>query len=154
MTLTIKRADSGDVPALVDLMEAFYSEAGFPLDRSWATAAFEALLACESRGAVWLAIDDGSPVGHVVLTVRFSMEYGGLDAFIDDLFVQPGHRRAGVAAAALATLFDECRRRGVRAVHVEVGEDNIPAQRLYERFGLVPRTDRRQTRTVEVEPLA
>jgi GNAT superfamily N-acetyltransferase len=71
------------------------------------------------------------------------MEHGGLDAFIDDLYVRPAHRRAGLGRAGLEALFAECRRRGVLAVHVEVGDDNVPARALYGSFGLAPRTDRR-----------
>lgn len=134
-------------------MEAFYAEAAMPLDRDWAGHAFEQLLGDPTRGAIWLVLDGDSPVGHVVLTVRFSMEYGGLDAFIDDLYVRPEHRRSGVATAALAALFDECRIREVLAVHVEVGQDNDAARMLYERFGLAMRSDDRLIQTVRlVEP--
>ena len=150
MPYTTRRAIVTDVPALVELMEAFYAEAAMPLDRDWAGRAFEQLLGDPTRGAIWLVLDGDSPVGHVVLTVRFSMEYGGLDAFIDDLYVRPEHRRSGVATAALAALFEDCRLRGVLAVHVEVGQDNDAARKLYERFGLELRSDDRLIQTVRL----
>jgi GNAT superfamily N-acetyltransferase len=55
-------------------------------------------------------------VGHVVVTLCFSMEYGGLIAFVDDLFVQKPFRRAGVGAAALEEVKDFCASHGVRAL--------------------------------------
>ena len=150
MTTAIRRATPGDIPALVDLMREFYAEAGYPLDRGWAAAAFSALLGDDSRGAAWLASHEGEPAGYVVLTVRFSMEYGGLDAFIDDLFVRPGCRRLGLGRAALRELFDECGRRGVLAVHVEVGRDNAAAQSLYSGYGLESGGDGRQVLTARL----
>ena len=131
-------------------MEEFYAEASYPLDRQWADRSFTALLTDPSLGCVWLVRCGPEIVGHVVLTVRFSMEHGGLDAFVDDLFVRPGHRRSGAATVALNALFTECRRRGILAVQVEVGQDNVAANALYARFGLALRSDRRQTRTVSL----
>jgi ribosomal protein S18 acetylase RimI-like enzyme len=151
MTTTTRHATLDDIPALVELMREFYAEADYSLDKQWAAAGFSALMRDESRGAVWLIFHDSEPAGYVVLTVRFSMEYGGLDAFIDDLFIRPAYRRQGLGRAALRALFDECDRRQVLAVHVEVGRDNVGAQALYRSYGLEPQSDRRQMLTVRLD---
>jgi hypothetical protein len=44
----------------------------------------------------------------VIITFCFSMEYGGVIAFVDDLFVRPPFRRAGLATAALAQAANSC----------------------------------------------
>jgi GNAT superfamily N-acetyltransferase len=136
MPITTLRASSVDIPALVGLMREFYGEAGHALDDDWAALSFSALLGDPARGMAWIVKVDGVPAGHAVLTFRHSMEFGGPDAFVDDLFVRPGHRRRGLGRALLAALFDECRRRGVLAVHVETGEDNAAARSLYGSFGM------------------
>ena len=51
----------------------------------------------------------------------------------------------------MTALIGECRRRGLLALHAEVGLDNAPANALYSRFGLAPRRDRRQVLTVNFE---
>lgn len=76
------------------------------------------------------------------------MEYGGLDAFIDDLFIRPDHRRHGLARGAIRALLNECELRGVLAVHVEVGHDNVAAKALYSIYGLNLADDGRQLLTV------
>ena len=147
MTTEIRIATVNDIPILVDMMQEFYAEANHSLDRQWATASFSALLKDDSLGAAWIVFYDSEHAGYVVMTIRFSMEYGGLDAFIDDLFVRTGYRRQGLGRAALDALFDECERRQVLAVHVEVGHDNVAAKALYLGYGLESYGDGRQMLT-------
>jgi ribosomal protein S18 acetylase RimI-like enzyme len=141
--LVARLAEPSDIPRLVDLMDEFYGESAFTLDRDWATRAFAYLIAHPVHGAAWLIEQNGDPIGHVVLSVRFAMEFGGLSAHIDDLFVRPGSRRQGAATIGLDALLAECRRRVCRSLHVEVGADNQAANALYRRYGLVPGTDDR-----------
>lgn len=151
MTTAIRKATSEDIPALVDMMREFYAESDYPLDGIWAAGSFRALLRDEAFGAAWIVCTDSEPAGYVVLTVRFSMEYGGLDAFVDDLFVRKEFRRRGLARALLKELFDECASRRVLAVHVEVGRDNEAAKALYGGFGLKPGDDGRLWLTARLD---
>jgi GNAT superfamily N-acetyltransferase len=137
MTVEVRAASSADVPRLVSLMQVFYAEASFPLAAGAATCAFEAILADPPLGGVWLAEDGGEVIGHGVLTVCYSMEYGGLRGFIDDLFVLPSARGRGAGARLLAAMRAGAHQRGVRALHVEVGPQNDVARRLYGRAGYV-----------------
>lgn len=135
MTPQIRPAAASDVPALVELMTAFYAEASFPLPVGPATNAFQTLLANPQLGSVWLAESDRKAVGHAVLTLSYSMEYGGLRGFVDDLYVRPQARGRGLGLALLDAVRSTCAERGVRALHVEVGPDNATARRLYARAG-------------------
>lgn len=137
MAIEIRPASSADMPALVALMQAFYEEAGFALPAAPATGAFAALIAAPHLGAVWVAEHDGEAVGHLVLTVAFSMEYGGPRGFIDDLYVRPIERGHGTGAALLAAARRGAVERGLRALCVETGLADHPARRLYARAGYV-----------------
>lgn len=139
----IRPAGPSDVEALVELMLAFYAESNFPLDRAWSSGAFHDLLRQPELGMVWLATHDERPLGHVVLSVRYTMEYGGLSGIIDDLYVVPTARRRGIGAALLNALRTECRSRGCRSIQVEVGADNTSALALYSRIGLRAANDGR-----------
>ena len=70
------------------------------------------------------------------------MEYGGLTAVVDDFYVRPAFRGAGAGTAALAEVRERCAELGVRALSVEVGDENAVAQSAYRRAGFVM-TDRR-----------
>ena len=135
MTVQIRPATEADIPTLVALMTAFYAESDFPLPVGPATRSFEALLADPRLGGVWVAEEGDAAIGHAVLTLCFSMEYGGLRGFIDDLYVRPEARGHGAGAALLAAVRTAAVARGVRALHVEVGPDNFTARRLYARAG-------------------
>jgi ribosomal protein S18 acetylase RimI-like enzyme len=149
MLTIIERAEQADIPTLVELMNQFYAESSYALDREWAAASFAQLLRDETRGAVWVARRGTEPAGHVVLALKHSMEFGGLAGVIDDLFVRPKFRRQGVGSALLSALFDACRKLRVAAVHVEVGPGNVAALALYQALGLRAHTDR-QTLTVQL----
>lgn len=142
MPLEIRQATSADIAVLVDLMADFYAESDFALDREWAARSFAALLADPMRNAAWIAWLGGKPVGHAVLCARHSMEFGGLDGSIDDLYVRPAARRRGLGRALLERLVAHARAQGVLALHVEVAPANAAAHALYAALGLRATPDR------------
>jgi GNAT superfamily N-acetyltransferase len=137
----MKRASPNDVQQLVEMMDEFYAEGGYALNHQRATEAFATLLADDRLGYVWFIQANGQDVGYVLLTLCYSMEYGGPNAFVDDLFVRLPFRHAGLGTAALTELRVFCAERGVRAIHVETGRTNIAAQTVYHRVGFMD-TDR------------
>ena len=135
MTPTVRMATRDDVPTLVNLMQEFYAEAGFSLSANAGAGAFRTLLENPMLGEVWLAGADDIIVGYLVLTLGYSMEFGGQRGFVDDFFVRPAARGKGLGAATLAAVKQHCIDRGVRALLVETGLKGHPARRLYERAG-------------------
>jgi ribosomal protein S18 acetylase RimI-like enzyme len=145
--LRIRAAAPADVEALLSLMQALYLEDGTKaLETAAARRALEELLARPELGRVWLAAAGGQsgarsgadadePVAYVALTLGFSLEWHGRDAFIDELYVAPGWRGRGVGRALLDLAEREARAMGVRAVHLEVEPGNARARAVYERAG-------------------
>jgi len=86
-------------------------------------------------GQVWIFFDGQIPVGYIVLTLGFSFEYHGRDAFIDELYVQPEYRRQGIGKRAMRLVEERARELGVNALHLEVDQGNEPAAELYRRTG-------------------
>src|SRR5438552_90787 len=120
----MRKASPNDVQQLVTMMEEFYAEGGYPLNRPRAADAFAKLLADERLGFVFVIQADARDVGYVVVTLCYSMEYGGTNAFVDDFYVHKSFRRAGLGTAALAEVRSICAKHGVRSIHVETGRDN------------------------------
>ena len=146
----MRAATSEDTTLLVALMKEFYAESATPLDPAHAATAFGELLADDRLGKVWLIQADDKDVGYVVVTFSYSMEFGGRNAFVDDLFIQPAYRGAGLGRAALAELRAFCIEGGIRALHLETARDNVAAQALYRSAGFVV-TDRQLLTLVLVD---
>jgi ribosomal protein S18 acetylase RimI-like enzyme len=124
-----------DIPLLVALMTEFYSETATPLDTKRAADAFAAVVTDDRLGHVWLIQAENDDVGYVVVTFSYSMEFGGRNAFLDDLFIRAAFRGAGLGTAALKEVRAFCADRDVRALHLETGRDNVAAQALYRSAG-------------------
>jgi GNAT superfamily N-acetyltransferase len=138
----MRRAHRDDIPSLLSLMSEFYAESGYKVDHALAERAFVSILSDERLGFVWLIEEETKYVGYVVLTLKFAMEYGGLIACLDDLFVVPQSRNKGLSTATLIHVRDFCRTSGFRAITVEVGSSNGPAQVVYRRVGLIEAPNR------------
>jgi GNAT superfamily N-acetyltransferase len=134
--VTTRPAGPGDLPCLVEMMREFYAEADYALETEWAERSFRALLGDPALGAVFIVFAEGEPRGYAVLTFRHSMEFGGRDAFIDDLFVRKASRRQGLGRAVVGSLVGACGRLGILALHVETSGENRAAVALYESFGM------------------
>jgi GNAT superfamily N-acetyltransferase len=113
MQTAIQRAAPGDLPHLVELMARFYAEEGYPFSRRSRRRALEQLLGDECFGAAWVFRRQREVVGFLVVTFGFSLEFGGRDAFVDELYVMEAHRNQGLGSRALRVATAHCRRRGV-----------------------------------------
>jgi len=136
------KASSADIPKLVALMSEFYSEGGYKLNPQRAAEAFSTLISDEKLGFVWFIRSKGEDVGYLVLTLCYSMEFGGTNAYVDDFYVKAPFRGAGLGTATLRELRVFCNERGYRAIHVETGRENTAALTVYRRvgFGEIDRT--------------
>jgi GNAT superfamily N-acetyltransferase len=135
---TMRKASLADVEQLVTMMAEFYAGSPYTLNLRRATEAFRSLLADERLGHIWFIQAHSKDVGYVVVTLCYSMNYGGLSAVVDDFFIQRPFRGAGLGKAAMAEVRSFCACQGVRAIHVETGRDNGPALAVYRHAGFVP----------------
>jgi GNAT superfamily N-acetyltransferase len=92
------------------------------------------LLINPSVGRVFLICDADSCVGYVVVSFDFSLEYGGRNAWIDELFIRPELRGKGIGSKALDFAVQVARECGAKVLHLEVNRGN-PAINLYRRHG-------------------
>jgi ribosomal protein S18 acetylase RimI-like enzyme len=133
MTTAIHLATLDDAPRLLPLIAASHSEYGLDLDDRAREAALLPLLQGSPLGAVWLLGLAKAPTGYVIITFGWSMELGGMDAFVDELYVRPKVRKRGIASEALTTISHSLGEVGVKALHLEVDKSDEATQRLYRR---------------------
>ena len=132
--MKFRRAAAEDVPALLDLQQRFYAEEGYPYDRAKMERGMRELIGDPSLGRLFIA-DSGAAGAYLVVTFGFSLEFGGRDAFVDELYVAGDSRGLGLGAYALQLAEEACREAGIHALHLEVEHVNARARALYERSG-------------------
>jgi len=128
--VTIRRAGAADLDALVELHRAFCDADDHPFDIGRARAAFAPLLADDTHGVVWVV---DAPQAYAVLTWGWSIEAGGVEAVLDEIFVS--ERSGGVGAALIEHVVDDGRRRGLTRIFLETEARNDRVRRFYERHG-------------------
>ena len=119
---------------LLALAQAFHVEDGHPLTEQGADA-LRLTIRGHPLARAWLIRADGRTVGYTVLGFGFGIEYGGPDAFVDDLYVVPDARGRGIGAAALERAEAEAQALGLRALFLVVDPENVRAMRLYRGRG-------------------
>ncbi|MGO4723419.1 MULTISPECIES: GNAT family N-acetyltransferase [unclassified Inquilinus] len=140
MTLALRPLVPADHDRLLAMAVAFHDEDNHPLSPGGGRAIAE--IAAGTRFATgWMIEAGGDPIGYLVVTWSWSIEFGGRDAFIDDLYIEPAHRGRGHGGAVLEILAELLRAEAVHAVHLEVEAGNPGAARLYRRHGFAG-TDR------------
>jgi ribosomal protein S18 acetylase RimI-like enzyme len=123
LTADIAAVRSDDAAVLVMLARAFHGEEGRTLDAA-GKAALVAIAEGEPMARAWLVRDGERAVGYLIITLGFSVEYGGRDGFIDDVYLVPEARGAGLGRRLLAFALAEAERLGVRTLHLEVDVEN------------------------------
>ena len=133
----IREAALPDETELLRMMRALAGQepGKITFDGPAARASFRKLLSLPAFGRTWLLCQENKAVGYIVLTIGFSFEFHGHDAFIDELYVDAAYRRRGFGRHAVSFLEEKAREMGVNAIHLEVDRGNDPASELYRRAG-------------------
>lgn len=130
-----RTATSADLDSVLALMRAFYAFDQPAFNETAARAALEKLLENSNFGRVWLIQAGTQIAGYLVLCFGYSLEYCGRDAFIDEIYIQKEFRGRGFGKLALEYAERVCRELGIKALHLEVGRENVNAQGLYRKHG-------------------
>ena len=137
MDPTFKPAEESDIGTILQFMRRLYAQDGMPFDEPIARRTLAGIVQDRSLGRVWMIGDGPEPIGYMILTLGYSLEYRGRDAFVDELFIREDRRRMGIGRKAVQVLEQACRELEVRALHLEVERPNLAAQELYRKFGFV-----------------
>jgi GNAT superfamily N-acetyltransferase len=81
---------------------------------------------------------DGEVVGVALWFLNFSTWDGVHGIYLEDLFVRPAHRGAGLGKALLSTLAEECLAHGYSRLEWSVLDWNTPSIGFYRSLGALP----------------
>ena len=135
-------AGPDDAEAVAGLLVAFrdHMGAGWPSANAF-LASVERLMEDLNTDFLLGAPDAGAPpAGVLQLRFRFSVWKAAPDGWIEDVYVAPSARRAGVGDALVTRAIERARERGARRVELDCNEQNLGALSLYERHGFSARS--------------
>ena len=135
MSAALHLATTAHLDRLVALSGAFAEEMGMASDPEHRAAGLAPLLEGSPYGAVYLIGPPKAPVGYLVLSFGWSIEFGGMDAMLDEIYVRPAVRGRGMASQVLQALPLALKGAGVRGLHLEVAIADSKTQRLYAKAG-------------------
>lgn len=139
MTTALHLARPDDFARLENLVSAFHEEAGIDTRSDARQAALAPLLDGSPHGVAYLIGPARSPIGYIVISFGWSLEFGGMDGFVDEIYLRPAVRGRGIAGEVLNALPKALAAAGLKALHLEVERDDSKALRLYTRAGFKPR---------------
>lgn len=139
MSAALHLAGPDDLDRLCALVAGFHAESGLERSDDQRRAALESLLNGIPHGAVYLIGPARAPMGYVMVSFGWSLEFGGLDGMVDEIYLRRAVRGRGIATEVLTALPRALAGAGLKALHLEVHRDNDAAMRLYARAGFAPR---------------
>jgi GNAT superfamily N-acetyltransferase len=131
--LRIHLAQGADLPVATALLRAQLEE--HDIEAPGLGEAVAGLIDHPDRGAVLLATHGAEAVGVAALAYTWTLEHGGLVAWLDELYVVPERRNLGIGRALLDRALSHAASAGCVAVDLEVEESHMRAVRLYASAG-------------------
>lgn len=135
MAVHFQLASEKDLPRLIELMRELYQHEGMDFDEEVARSGLNKTLLDPTLGSAYLILLDEQVAGYFVLTSCFSLEFYGKCGLLDELYVREGFRGRKLGKAAVEFAEGICRKMGIKALRLEVGEGNKVAQTLYSSLG-------------------
>lgn len=142
-TLTIRAAEGADIPAIADLWRALRREhephhSSWSASATWRDAVVADLRAAAADGSAVLRVavePSGRLAGYCRGRIARQPAHAGevRIGLVEEVYVEPGSRDAGIGATLVAAVVDELRRAGIARLETTVSADNDGAIRFLER---------------------
>lgn len=134
--MKIVRAGLGHLELLVPLVDVyrqFYQRPSDPeVVRNYMRERLE-----NNQCVVFMALEGETPLGFTLLYHHWSTVALGHVWLLNDLFTAPEARRKGVAWALMEAARDFTQADGGKRMWLRTAVDNVQAQALYEKFGMM-----------------
>jgi GNAT superfamily N-acetyltransferase len=135
MEIDLRSATSLDLDLLADLVSEYYALDALNYQGHAVRRALLELINEKDYGHIWLLEKEKQPIGYVVLTFGFIVEFHGKSAIIDEIYLRPQYRGQGYFRAALAFIESFCKKEHVRCLRLEVENKNERSREIYRKAG-------------------
>ena len=144
--IEIRPATPADLDEVTDLLAAQLHEHDIPIARADLEFAADGILRVPERGFVLVAVQNGRAVGVACVSFSWTVERGGMVAWLDELYVVPSMREHGIGNELLGEAIAAAGATGCLTMELEVETSHARAEHLYRRHGFGDLPRRRWTR--------
>lgn len=133
--ISLEAAGPPHLGGLLPLVAAYHLFEEISLSADIREKSVERLLNDRTLGEIWLIRKSNHLIGYIVLCFGYSIESGGREVVIDELYIKAPERGMGVGAEVLEKLKELVRVYNVAAIQLQVGQHNDRAKSLYAKSG-------------------
>ncbi|MBE6603276.1 MAG: GNAT family N-acetyltransferase [Ruminococcaceae bacterium] len=135
--MVFRKLGEGDVAAYLEMATDFYNSPAVlhSIPQNYIENTVKAVLSGTPFADIYVFEENGAAIGYGLLAYTYSQEAGGTVCWLEEIYVRPEARGAGVGAA-----FIEFVKETVFAARyrLEVEPDNTRVKALYRRHGFSP----------------
>jgi GNAT superfamily N-acetyltransferase len=132
--LKIETARNSDLEPILQLLRTQLEEHEIVLTAEQLQRATQGLIENHAHGRILCARLDGALVGVAVISFLWTLEHGGPAAWLDEVYVEPSQRGAGIGKQLVEAAMQVARDNGCIALDLEVDAGHEAAERLYARM--------------------
>lgn len=132
--LQIATARNSDLAPILQLLRTQLEEHDIVLTAPALERATQGLIEDHRLGRILCARLEGALVGVAVISFLWTLEHGGPAAWLDEVYVEPARRGAGIGRQLVEAALQVARDNGCIALDLEVDPCHEAAERLYERM--------------------
>ena len=131
----LRPAQPSDLNQLLTWVVNYHAFKGIKSDHAHRLRAISPLLDGSPHGDVHIITQHGVDMGYVIFRYGWSVEFGGAEAILDELYLSPTMRGGGLGTIALRERIAALKAAGVILITLEVDHNNLAAQSLYRDMG-------------------
>ena len=132
--MEIRIAGPENIPDLIKMIRLFYEEDHRDFQEGQIKRILEEIILEKSFGTIYMVSNDEQTAGYFILTFSWSLEYGGRNVYIDELYIKKKFRGLGLGKKSIEFVEQLAKDKKIKAIHLEVNKYNI-AKKLYESKG-------------------
>jgi GNAT superfamily N-acetyltransferase len=134
----IRRAGPEHATSICRLLAAQLAEHHVEISDGQLAAAVRGVIDVPKRGFFMLALQDGACIGVAYVSFIWALEHGGLACWLEELYVVPEQRSAGVGSVLLEGVVAAATASGCAAIDLEIDASHERVRSLYTRHGFTP----------------
>ena len=133
-----RKINKQDIPTLLTFMTDFYAIDNYPINREVTEKNFKYFIENPNLGQCFIIEHEGKPAGYLLLANMFMFEFGGMIAFLDELYIDSTFQGKGLGKIAIEFAKNYAKETDLKILYLEVELHNERAIELYKKHDFKP----------------